>query len=58
MVPAWRIVAAELDAQVDQQPGSNIQEPVTGELPIGPDRPDDLWSISPWTANQASGPTC
>jgi hypothetical protein len=42
VVPAWRIVAAELDAQVDQQPGSNIQEPVTSELPIGPDRPDDL----------------
>jgi hypothetical protein len=41
-VPAWWIVAAELDAQVDQQPGPSTQEPVTGELPIGPDRPDEL----------------
>jgi hypothetical protein len=32
----------ELLAQVDQQPSPSIQQPVTGELPIGPDRPDDL----------------
>jgi hypothetical protein len=42
IVPAWGIVAAELGAQVDQQPGPSIQQPVTAELPIVPDRPDDL----------------
>jgi hypothetical protein len=42
VVPAWRIVAAELGAQVDQQPGPNLQQPVTAQPPIGPDRPDDL----------------
>ena len=42
MVPAWRIVAAELGAQVDQQPGPNLQQPVTAQPPIGLDRPDDL----------------
>src|SRR4029453_3946984 len=43
----WRgtgveIVAAELGAQVDQQPGPNLQQPVTAQPPIGPDRPDAL----------------
>ena len=42
MVPAWGIVAAELGAQVDQQPSPNLQQPVTAQPPIGPDRPDDL----------------
>ena len=42
MVPAWWIVAAELGAQVDQQPSPSIQQPVTANLPIDPDRPDDL----------------
>jgi hypothetical protein len=42
VVPAWWIVAAELGAQVDQQPSPSTQQPVTANLPIGPDRPDDL----------------
>ena len=42
MVPAWRIIAAELGAQVDQQPGPNLQQPVTAQPPVAPDRPDDL----------------
>ena len=41
-VPACGIVAAELDAQVDQPPDPNLQQPVTAQLAIGPDRPDDL----------------
>jgi hypothetical protein len=40
--PACGIVAAELGAQVDQQPGPNLRQPVTAQLAIGPDRPDDL----------------
>jgi anti-anti-sigma regulatory factor/anti-sigma regulatory factor (Ser/Thr protein kinase) len=42
VVPAWGIVAAELGAQVDQQPGPSTKQPVTAEPPIGPDCPDDL----------------
>jgi anti-anti-sigma regulatory factor/anti-sigma regulatory factor (Ser/Thr protein kinase) len=42
LVPAWGIVTPELGAQVDQQPGPGTQQPITAELPLGPDRPDDL----------------
>ena len=42
LVPARGIVAPELGAQVDQQPGAGIEQPVTVQPPLGPDRPDNL----------------
>lgn len=42
VVAAWWIVAAELGAEVDEQPGPRAQEPVTAQSPLGPDGPHDL----------------
>jgi hypothetical protein len=42
LVAARRIVAAELGAQIHQQPGPRTQQPVTAQTPIGPDRPHNL----------------
>ena len=42
MVPAWGIVTSELGAEVDQQLGPGVQQPVTAELPLSPHRPHDL----------------
>jgi hypothetical protein len=42
LVAARRIVAAELGAQIHQQPGPRTQQPVTAQTPIGPDRAHNL----------------
>jgi hypothetical protein len=57
LVAARRIVAAELGAQIHQQPGPRTQQPVTAQTPIGPDRPHNLVVDHPLAPNQASGPT-
>ena len=45
---AWGIVAAELGAQADQQPGPNLQQPVTaGASPSLQTARTTCWSITP-----------
>jgi anti-anti-sigma regulatory factor/anti-sigma regulatory factor (Ser/Thr protein kinase) len=42
VVAAWWIAASKLGAQIHQQPGPSNEQSVTAQLPMGPDRPDDL----------------
>jgi hypothetical protein len=58
VVPAWRIVAAELGAQLDHQPARTSSSRSQHSRPSAQTARTTCWSILPWTANQASGPTC